>query len=121
MSIQASGENIRAITGTVKSDDELNAFIIAANAKMVRVASCNPDLSSTELNAVADWYASYLLAAGASDSTLGIKREKLEQYEVEFQGSSSESAADRYWKVANDLSGGCLATLDKQTAQIAVL
>ena len=104
----ATGENVRCITGTTKDDTALVCFLTAADLKAAQVAVCNPDLSQPELDAIADWYASYLLAAGGSDSSLNIAKEKFEQYEVTFGGTTGESASARFWNVANDLSGGCL-------------
>lgn len=121
MAFAATGDNIRSITGTVKTDPELVVFITAANAKILQVETCNPSLTGGELSSIADWYASYLLASGGSDVDLNISKEKIEQYEVTFGGTNNKHASDRYWETANDLSGGCLATLGKQSVQIAVL
>ena len=108
MAGNATGANVRCITGTTKDDTALACFLTAADLKVAQVAVCNPDLSDDELNAIADWYASYLLAAGGSDSSLNIAKEKFEQYEVTFGGTTGEGASARYWNTANDLSGGCL-------------
>ena len=121
MAFAATGDNIRAITGTVKTDPELNVFITAANAKILQVQACDSTLTDGDLSSIADWYASYLLASGGSDANLNKSKEKIEQYEVTFGGTNNKHASERYWETANDLSGGCLVTLDKQAVQIAVL
>lgn len=116
----ATVANIQCITGTTKDASALACFIVAADLKVVQVALCNPSLSETELNVIADWYASYLLLAGGADQALNIISEKFEQYEKKF-GGSSESAATRVWNTANGLSGGCIEAVEKQKAQIGFL
>jgi len=117
----ATGDEIRCITGTTKQDPALACFITPADLKIVRVAQCDPSLSSDELDAIANWYASYLLAAGGSDDSLNVSKEKFEQYEKTFGGKSSESAADTYYKTANELSNGCLAQISAEKSQFLVL
>ncbi len=112
---------IRSITGTVKTESELNVFIVAANLKTARVALCDPSLTTPELDAVANWYASYMLAAGGSDNSLNVSKEKIEQYEVTFGGLLSKHASEVYYNTANDLSNGCLASLSEEKSQVLVL
>lgn len=120
MAFTATGEDIRCVTGSELCDADLFCFIVAANAKVGRVANCDPTLTDSELTSIANWYAAYLMATGRKDINASKSEEQFEQYKVKF-GTSSTSQAKMYWNTANDLSGGCLTTLDKQSAQIAVL
>lgn len=116
----ATASEIKCITGTTKADADLDCFITAADQKVAKVALCNPSLSVTELDTIANWYASYLLAAGGSDQALNVTSEKIEQYEKKF-GGSSETVAKRLWTAANGLSGGCIRAVERQKAQIGFL
>ena len=120
----ATGDEVRAITGSTLDDTALAPFLAAAACVLERVAACTARKGVTPgcVDLAQAWLAAHLLTLTAVGQGAGVKAsEKFENYSVDYVvGSYSGSGvkATSYGNTANELTGGCLQEVDKAPAQI---
>lgn len=102
------------IPGTSLTD--LTPFIDSANliVNKLSTTSCGDGLSEDELTKIELWLSAHY--AAVADPDVAKKSERFEQYSVSFsRGGDGGSGvmSTQYGQMANTLSGGCLAEMDK--------
>lgn len=120
----ATGEDVRAITGSTLTDPQLAPFLAAALCILDRVAACTTSkgVSDECLDMAQGWLAAHLLGTTAVGKNIAVaKSERFENYSVErvvggFSGKGVQSTP--YGQTANALTGGCLAEADKSPMQV---
>ena len=120
----ATGDDVRAITGSVLLDAAINPFLAAASCVMLQVvddcAANIPDDCKTQAEA---FLASHLLTQSnvGNDSKQVMKESLKGKYSVEYLSSKAQGSgvlSTTFGETANMLLGGCLAELDKQPINI---
>lgn len=122
--VPATTDDVRALTGSTLSDTEIQPFLDAAACVMAGISPCTTGklISDDCLTQAHAWLAAHLLSvSGVGGNTRVKKREKFENYDVEWAMSQSTGQgvkATNYGQTANLLTGGCLAEADKSPAVI---
>ncbi len=122
----ATPEQVKAITGSVLDDTQIEPFIAAATCIIDSLSVCMAAKGvvpgcSTQAEA---WLASHLLSISGVGEKLRVKRsEKFENYSVEWAMGKIEGQgvmSTTYGQTANDLTGGCLSEVGKSPAVICM-
>lgn len=117
-------EQVRAINGTDKTDEEIQPFIDAAMCIVTRAEPCmvGKGLSDECMTTVAAWVAAHLMATSSvGDDSLTKRSENFESYSyVNLRPSSMGNGivSSSYGQTADDLSGGCLLDATRRSASI---
>tara|TARA_R110000803_G_scaffold118507_1_gene186912 strand:- start:96 stop:479 length:384 start_codon:yes stop_codon:yes gene_type:complete len=110
-------EDVRNITGSVLTDQQIAPFILDAECIIEVASECVTVTAACQDRACVNLTAHYLVSSQVGKASLGVKRENLEGvYEVTYvTGSESGTGvmATSYGKKANALMGGCLQEMDK--------
>jgi len=116
--------NVRAITGSSLTDDQIQPFIDAASCIIDQVEACTigKGISSDCLKQAETFLAAHLLSLSPLGQTTGTKkRVTFENYTVEYAIGSYTSEgviSTSYGQAANALTGGCLQEVDKRAPYI---
>lgn len=114
MSTRATPADVKCIKVTSTTDAMVQAFINAANLVVDRVATCD-SFTDSELKQIEIFYSAHLLNASDPD----LVEEKVEGFTNKFaRGSNTGTGvkSSQYGQMANTMSRGCLAELDKPVA-----
>lgn len=122
----ATGDQVRAITGSTLDDAALQPFLDAAACILERIEGCTTakGVTTSCLDQAEAWLAAHLLTLSTVGQAAGTgvkKHETFENYTVEYVvGSYSGSGikATSYGNTANELTGGCLQEADKTPFQV---
>lgn len=120
----ATGDGVRAITGTTLDDTALTPFLVSANCIMDDLAAqgCTTGKSTECLDQAANFLAAHFLALSPlGEELLTVKSERFENYQTTRQvGADSGDGllATSYGKAANALLAGCLADYDAPPAVV---
>lgn len=124
MPITVTPDDVRAITGSTKTDAEIQPFIDAAVCAMNNVSECLTSKGITEdcQNSAAAFLAShFFVSSGVGQGSATVKRKTFEGYTIEYiigQYSGSGIQGTSYGQTANTLTAGCLIQLDQQPSQV---
>lgn len=115
---------VRAITGSTLTDEQMQPFIDAASCIIDQVEACTigKGISDDCLKQAETFLSAHLLSLSPLGQKTGTKkRETFENYTVEYAIGSYTSdgvLSTSYGQAANALTGGCLQEADKRTAYI---
>lgn len=114
MVARATPADVKCIKPTTLDDAVVQCFIDAATLVVDRVAECG-SFTDPELKQIEIFYSAHLLSASDPD----LVEEKVEGFTNKFaRGSNSGTGvkSSQYGQMANTMSRGCLAELDKPVA-----
>jgi hypothetical protein len=120
----ATGDGVRAITGSALDDTALTPFLVAADCVIedALACGCGATKSQTCLDSAANFLASHFLATSkVGEKTQLVGSEKFENYQVSYKtGTSIKQGilSTNYGQTANTLMGGCLVELDTPAASV---
>jgi hypothetical protein len=110
-------DEVRAITGSTLTDDEIQPFITAAGCLLGRVTDCMGFSEGDCYDQTEAYLSAHLLvSSNIGKDSAPLKREMLlNEYEVEYIVSKGGTGilSTPFGETANMLSGGCLVNLDK--------
>lgn len=118
--------SVQKISGSTLDSDTIDAFIESASLIVDGIADSATDAGVTEeqLTAAECWLTAHLLSmskVGQSDGTNLKKREKFENYDIEWATGMARGdgvLASHYGTVANSLTKGFLQEMDKRNVGI---
>ena len=120
----ATADQVIAITGSKLSSTAIEPFLTIAACIMTGLAAClsSRGISDDCQTQAEAWLAAHFLStSGVGEETRVKKREKFENYDVEWAQSQLQGQgvlSTNYGQTANMLTMGCLAESDKSPALI---
>lgn len=113
--------DVRVLVTTTKSDANVQLIIDVASRQVDRLSatSCGSRLDAETLTDVELYLSAHMLSATTLDSTKK-QSEKFENYSVTYAKAMTGKGIEgsEYGQIANMLSGGCLAEMDKRQATL---
>lgn len=120
----ATGDGVRAITGSGLDDTALAPFLVTADCVIAKAleCGCGTTLDQACLDQAADYLAAhFLVTSKVGESSATLASERFENYQKTFKtgdNSGTGILSTSYGQTANLLMGGCLETLDSPSASV---
>ena len=120
----ATPDDVRCITGSTLTDQQIQPFLSAAGCVMAQVVDdCAASISDDCKTQAESFVAAHMLTrSNVGNDSKQVSKESLRgKYSVEYleaQSKGSGILSTPYGETANMLVGGCLAELDKTPASM---
>lgn len=120
---RATPDDVRAITGSTASDEEIQPYLDVAHYLVNSVQPCYGDLEEEVLTQAEAYLAAHLMATtGQGGITVGaVSDEKIDSQSISYAISKTNGEGilqTGYGRIANMLLNGCLSNLDKAKSGI---